>query len=102
MQLLSFSQKTSTSHAATLCTAVVEKTAWLVSAFLVANTIDEGCQFKKLENRQVLLEPLYKHQCDKLPQLISSGEIPATANKQRSLNTVHGAITDGDCRRVNF
>lgn len=82
-----------------------EKTARLVSPFLVAKTltatIGEGYKVKKLANGDLLLELLYKHQCDKLPGLTSFGEIPITISEHRSLNTVRGVISDDDLKYVS-
>ncbi|XP_077544612.1 uncharacterized protein LOC144157699 [Haemaphysalis longicornis] len=82
-----------------------EKTARLVSPFLVAKTltatIGEGYKIKKLANGDLLLEVLYKHQLDKLSALTSFGEIPVTVSEHRSLNTVRGVISDDDLRYVS-
>ncbi|XP_077539606.1 uncharacterized protein LOC144152246 [Haemaphysalis longicornis] len=82
-----------------------EKTARLVSPFLVAKTltatIGEGYKIKKLANGDLLLEVLYKHQLDKLSALTSFGEIPVTVSEHRSLNTVRGVISDDDLKYVS-
>lgn len=82
-----------------------DKTARLILPFVVAKmlttTIGEGYKIKKLANGDLLLELLYKHQCDKLPQLTSFGEISVTVSEHRSLNTVRGVTSDDDLKYLS-
>lgn len=77
-----------------------DKQARTLSPFVVAkcltNTLGAGYKVTKMASGDLLLEVQDKQQFERLNDLATFGDIPITVTPHRSMNSVHGVVSDDD------